>query len=58
MKPEDKELLKTEILKYVQRENYDRNGVMSDSDDDPTMILNRCNVDEYKYSIMWKGKAE
>jgi len=29
MKPEDKELLKTEILKYVQRENYDRNGVRS-----------------------------
>ena len=31
---------------------------MSDSDDDPTMILNRCNVDEYKYTIMWKGKDQ
>ena len=40
---------------FVDRHQY---WTMSDSDDDPTMILNRCNVDEYKYSIMWKGKAE
>ena len=30
--------------------------VMRDGTDDPTTILNRCNVDEYKYSILWKGK--
>ncbi len=30
--------------------------VMQDSDDDPTMILNRCNLDEYKLSITWKGR--
>ena len=32
--------------------------VMRDSDDDPTTILNRCNLDEYKLSIMWKGSAQ
>ncbi len=29
---------------------------MSDSEDDPTMVINRCNLDEYKLSITWKGK--
>lgn len=29
--------------------------VMRDSKDDPTTILNRCKIDEYKYSISWKG---
>lgn len=33
--------------------------VMRDSEDDPTMIINRCNLEEYKLSITWKGsKAE
>jgi len=30
--------------------------VMRDSEDDPTTIINRCNLDEYKLSITWKGK--
>ena len=29
--------------------------VMRDSEDDPTTIINRCNLDEYKLSITWKG---
>ena len=29
--------------------------VMRDGEDDPTTILNRCNADEYKYSIVWRG---
>ncbi|MBQ6589280.1 MAG: hypothetical protein IJI01_11440 [Butyrivibrio sp.] len=37
---------------FVGRHQY---WTMSDTNDDPTMILNRCNVDEYKYSITWKG---
>ena len=32
--------------------------VMRDDEDDPTTVINRCNVDEYKYSIMWKGKRQ
>ena len=32
--------------------------VMRDGADDPTTILNRCNAEEYKYSIMWKGPKE
>ena len=40
---------------FVDRHQY---WVMRDGEDDPTIILNRCNVDEYKYSIMWKGKEE
>ena len=32
--------------------------VMRDGDDDPTMILNRCNCDEYNYSISWKGRKK
>lgn len=31
MKPDDKELLKNEINKYIRKENYDRNGVRSAS---------------------------
>ncbi len=30
--------------------------VMRDGDDDPTTIINRCNLEEYKLSITWKGK--
>lgn len=29
--------------------------IMKDSDDDPTAVLNRCNLDEYKLSITWSG---
>lgn len=29
--------------------------VMRDSVDDPTTVLNRCNLEEYKLSITWKG---
>ena len=29
--------------------------VMRDSADDPTMVLNRCDLDNYKISITWKG---
>ena len=29
--------------------------VMRDSEDDPTTIINRCNLDEYKLSITWRG---
>ena len=29
--------------------------VMKDSDDDPTAVLNRCNLEEYKLSITWRG---
>lgn len=29
--------------------------VMKDSDDDPSMIINRANVDDYKISVVWKG---
>ena len=31
--------------------------VMRNNEDDPTTILNRCNCDEYNYSITWKGRA-
>lgn len=30
--------------------------VMRDGVDDPTTILNRCNTEEYKYSITWQGR--
>lgn len=30
--------------------------VMRNNEDDPTTILNRCNCDEYNYSISWKGR--
>jgi len=30
--------------------------VMRDGADDPSTILNRCNTDEYKYSIIWQGR--
>lgn len=32
--------------------------VMRDGVDDPTTILNRCKINEYKYSITWKGKNQ
>lgn len=32
--------------------------VMRDGEDDPTTILNRCNLDEYKLSIQWKGSIK
>ena len=30
--------------------------VMRNGENDPTTILNRCNTNEYKYSITWKGR--
>ncbi len=30
--------------------------VMRDNEDDPTTIINRCNSDEYKLSIVWNGE--
>ena len=30
--------------------------VMKDSDDDPTMIINRCWADDYYVSTKWRGK--
>ena len=30
--------------------------VMRDGEDDPTMIINRGSLEEYKLSIMWKGR--
>ena len=32
--------------------------VMRNDENDPSTILNRCNCDEYKYSISWKGKTK
>lgn len=32
--------------------------VMRDGEDDPSTIINRCNLNEYKLSIMWKGLEE
>ena len=29
---------------------------MRNDENDSTTILNRCNCDEYNYSITWKGK--
>ena len=29
--------------------------VMRDEEDDPTTILNRCDLSQYKLSITWKG---
>lgn len=29
--------------------------VMRDDKEDPTTIINRCNLDEYKLSITWRG---
>ena len=40
---------------YLDGHHY---WVMRDGADDPTTIINRCNSDEYKYSITWKGKKQ
>lgn len=32
--------------------------VMRDGENDLTTILNRCNLDEYKLSIQWKGSMK
>ncbi len=29
--------------------------VMKDSDDDPTIVINRCDLKQYKISIAWRG---
>ena len=31
---------------------------MRDSEVDPTTIINRCNLDEYKLSITWIGNEK
>ncbi len=40
--------------KYIFIDNR-QYWVMRDSEDDPTTIINRCNLDEYIFSITWKG---
>lgn len=40
---------------YLDGHHY---WVMHNGEDDPTTIINRCNSDEYKYSITWKGKKQ
>ena len=40
--------------KYIFLDNR-QYWVMRDSEGDPTTIINRCNLDEYKLSITWKG---
>ncbi len=42
--------------KYIFIDNH-QYWVMRDSEDDPTTIINRCNLDEYKLSITWKGNS-
>ena len=42
--------------KYIFVEGH-QYWVMRDGADDPTTILNRCKVDEYRYSISWMGKS-
>ncbi len=43
--------------KYIFLEGH-QYWVMRDDEEDPTTIINRCNLDEYKLSITWKGHAE
>lgn len=43
--------------KYVFLDGF-QYWVMRSSEDDPTTILNRCNCEEYKYSIFWKGNTK
>ncbi len=40
--------------KYIFIDGY-QYWVMKDNEDDPTMVINRCNLDEYKLSIEWMG---
>ena len=40
--------------RYVFAGNY-YYWVMKDSDDDPTMVINRALFDNYKFSIAWRG---
>ena len=50
-----------DVVNYIQ-ENGILDGrqywVMRDNEDDPTTILNRCNLEEYKLSIEWIGLFE
>ena len=41
--------------RYIFVDGY-QYWVMKDSDDDPSMVLNRCNLNLYKLSIEWTGK--
>ena len=61
-----------EIVNYIQNEgiemyfwNYPNKyifvdghqyWVMKSGDDDPTAVLNRCDLNNYKLSITWKGE--
>lgn len=40
--------------KYIFVDGY-QYWVMKDSDDDPSMVLNRCDLSQYKLSIEWRG---
>ena len=40
---------------FLDRQQY---WVMRNDENDPTAILNRCNVDEYKYTVAWNGGKE
>ena len=40
--------------KYIFVDGY-QYWVMRDSEDDPTTVLNRCKLEDYKISITWKG---
>ncbi len=42
--------------KYIFVDGY-QYWVMRDSVDDPTTILNRCDLSQYKLSIEWRGKT-
>lgn len=43
--------------KYIFHEGR-QYWVMRDGENDPSTIINRCNLDEYKLSITWKGNAQ
>lgn len=40
---------------YLDGHHY---WVMRDSENDSSTILNRCNTEDYKYSITWKGSIK
>ena len=42
--------------KYIFLDGY-QYWVMRENEEDPTTIINRCNLNEYKFSITWKGNT-
>lgn len=40
--------------KYIFLDGY-QYWVMRENEEDPSTIINRCNLNEYKLSITWKG---